>query len=54
MSICGYPRFLFCSQNVNFPRQFDIGVLNVQHEKFLKIGPELSAHKLDWFSNRET
>ena len=23
MSICGYPRFLLCSQNVNFSRQFD-------------------------------
>ena len=23
MSICGYPRFLFCSQNVNVLRQFD-------------------------------
>ena len=27
MSICGYPRFLHCSQNVNFLRQFDIEVM---------------------------
>ena len=27
ISICGFPRLLLCSQNVNFPRQFDIEVM---------------------------
>ena len=27
ISICGIPRLLLCSQNVNFSRQFDIEVM---------------------------
>ena len=38
--ICGHPRFLLCSQNVNFPRQFDIEVMYCKSR--MTIGKTLS------------
>ena len=51
ISICGIPRLLLCSQNVNFPRLFDIEVMycksrmTIEKTLLLKLKTKWNAQK---------